>query len=53
MYYLLWFLYVMPNMSYTMAFPTALLRHQWPQEAPVSTKERLIYHVYNDNENEV
>ena len=43
----------MLNMSYKMAFPTALLRHQWPHEAPVSTKERLIYHVYNDNENEV
>ena len=43
----------MLNMSYKMDLPSALLRHQWPQEAPVSIKERLIYHVYNDNENEV
>lgn len=40
-------------MSYEMVLHTALLRHQWPQEAPVSINERLIYHVYNDNENEV
>ena len=43
----------MLNMSYKMALLTALLRHRWPQEAPVSTKERLVYDVYNDNENEV
>ena len=52
MYYLLWFSYVILKQGELFLLACDFGGH-WPHEAPVGKKERLVYHVYNDNEYEV